>query len=87
MTNAAKKCSYGYFTVKKTRQGVRDLNGPALDGKQMNQLPVQRSRNVKFCRHVDVRVDNKGELYSLWSCKTCGAVWEDSGFGYPGDPW
>jgi len=69
--------------TRQNHQGVRDLSGPRGDGHQTNQLPPQRrGADTHFCRHVDVRhVD--GSAYPWFECRTCGALWEDDGFGHP----
>lgn len=63
--------------MKKNRQGLRDLSGPRGDGSGHNGKPRQRDdKPVVFCRHVERRSERSlfGESYS---CKTCGAVWNE----------
>ncbi len=66
--------------MQTTRQGVRNLNGPKLDGKHYNGKKKQQKVLRPFCLHVDVRSNKR-----VTRCNSCGATWSEDDVLHPGD--
>lgn len=62
--------------MKKTRQGIRDLNGPNMQGTEPNRHPKQHFKGplTKDCAH-----ESLGALGLDTVCNFCLALWDPNG--------